>query len=465
MPTPMPRALHGASVDSRLETLLGWLRSAAQADYIGEDVSQLGHALQCATLAMRQNDPELVLAALLHDIGHLAPSDEPSMEGLGTRNHEQVGSDVLLGLGLSHRVARLVGGHVDAKRYLATTRAGYLDKLSNASRRTLALQGGPMTEDEVIAFRQSPDFDALIKLRIWDETGKDLGAEFSSLETYLPILKSHLEAQVCTDVVAPLATPLTDSQREVWARDHVLVFPAALTGPALERLREWTEDLASRPETPGRWMKYFERCEENDRQLCRVENFVPYHAGLDALLRGPEMLARVSELMNEPAVLFKEKINFKLPGGAGFAAHQDAPAFISFGQRYHITALVTVDASDRSNGGLEFGAPVPVYETLPQNADGTVADHLETAMPWRPLDLPAGSIVFFDSYIPHRSPRNESDRPRRSLYITYNRASEGDRRDDYYADKRRTFPPEVERAPGIDYAAQAGPYNLANPIR
>ncbi len=105
--------------------------------------------------------------------------------------------------------------------------------------------------------------------------------------------------------------------------------------------------------------------------------------------------ARVSELMNETAVLFKEKINFKLPGGSGFAAHQDAPAFISFGQRYHVTVLVTVDASDQSNGGLEFAAPVPVYQTLPQNADGTVADHLETAMNWRPLDLPAGSIVFF----------------------------------------------------------------------
>ena len=57
MPTPIPRALHGASVDARLETLMGWLRMAAQADYIGEDVSQLGHALQCAALATRQDDP------------------------------------------------------------------------------------------------------------------------------------------------------------------------------------------------------------------------------------------------------------------------------------------------------------------------------------------------------------------------------------------------------------------------
>jgi hypothetical protein len=74
-------------------------------------------------------------------------------------------------------------------------------------------------------------------------------------------------------------------------------------------------------------------------------------------------------------------------------------------------------------------------------------------------------LVFFDSYIPHRSATNDSLRPRRSLYVTYNRAAEGDRRDDYYADKRRSFPPEIERVAGVDYAAQAGPYNLANPIR
>ena len=86
-------------------------------------------------------------------------------------------------------------------------------------------------------------------------------------------------------------------------------------------------------------------------------------------------------------------------------------------------------------------------------------------MTWTPIDLPAGSVVMFDSYIPHRSPPNLSTRSRRSLYITYSRASEGDWRARYYADKRATFPPEIEREPGIDYLKTAGRYNLANPIR
>jgi predicted HD phosphohydrolase len=464
--THLPHTLHGASVQTRTDALLQWLRSAADADYIGEGVSQLHHALQCATLAKGQTDTELVLAALLHDIGHSGPSDETSMEGLGTYNHERVGADLLLGLGFSPRLARLVAGHVEAKRYLASTKAGYLNRLSPASARTLDLQGGPMSAEEAERFRRHPDFRALVQLRSWDEGAKDVDlTDTGGLEPFLPAIKSHLAAQDATEVLESLRKPINAAQRTAWEREHVLTLPGLFTGSALQALMRWTDDLAHRPETPGRWMKYFERAVDDDRLLCRVEDFVPFHAGFDALLRGPVLLERLGELMGEPAVLFKEKINFKLPGGSGFAAHQDAPAFGSFGQRYHITVLITLDRSDRSNGGLEFANPVPVYQTLPQNADGTVADTLTEQLNWRALDLPPGSLVFFDSYIPHRSATNDSVRPRRSLYVTYNRAAEGDRRTDYYADKRRSFPPEIERVAGVDYAAQAGPYNLANPIR
>ena len=462
---PLPQELVGADTAMRFDWLMSVLQAAASADYIGEDVSQLDHALQCATLALKQGDPELTLASLLHDLGHLVPSDEPPMESLGTRNHEYVGSDVLLGLGFSHRVARLVAGHVRAKRYLATTRLGYLEKLSTASRRTLDHQGGPMSDSELIEFERDPDRRVLVQLRGIDEGGKALGMNFKPLSAFSEMIRGHMEGQSSQRVTEALAVPLTAAQRDHWREHKALALPGVLRGEALTALQAWTEDLAGRPEQAGRWMKYFERAPGDDRLLCRVENFVPYHAGMDALLRGPEILARVSELMGEPAVIFKEKINFKLPGGAGFAAHQDAPAFDAFGQRYHITVLITVDPSDRSNGGLEFGAPTERYEVLSQNPDGTVADHVEAAMDWTPMDLPAGSIVFFDSYIPHRSPRNESDRSRRSLYITYSRASEGDCRELYYTDKRSTFPPEIERLPGIDYAKRAGRYNLANPIR
>jgi ectoine hydroxylase-related dioxygenase (phytanoyl-CoA dioxygenase family) len=73
--------------------------------------------------------------------------------------------------------------------------------------------------------------------------------------------------------------------------------------------------------------------------------------------------------------------------------------------------------------------------------------------------------VLFDSYLPHRSGPNRSHAPRRALYVTYNRASEGDRRDEYFALKRASFPPECERAPGAALSEASRIFNLGNPIR
>lgn len=262
-----------------------------------------------------------------------------------------------------------------------------------------------------------------------------------------------------------MLAPLAPEERTFWDSHHYLVRESAWREEALARLVRWTEELASWPETPGRWMKYFESTDADARQLCRVENFLHDHEGLRGIIEGEDTLALLGALMGEQAVLFKEKVNYKLPGGAGFLAHQDAPAFTSFDQRFHITMLITIDPMTVANGCLEISEAVPVYEIMPQEADGTIARAEEERRRWEPLELPAGSVVFFDSYIPHRSQPNFSDTPRRALYITYNRASEGERREDYFAQKRAVFPPECEREEGVDYAAKPGPFNLGNPIR
>lgn len=452
-----------APLAERLDAVMQTLTVAARADYIGEPVSQIEHALQAAHRAAKGGDEAFALAALLHDIGHLADPSAEDMEGLGAVAHERIGQDVLLRLGFSERVARLVGGHVDAKRYLARKPA-YQARLTSASARTLELQGGVMDDAEAAAFEVNPLHKDILRLRAIDEAAKDPDADVPGLDHWRPIIEKHLMAGEIDRVVGPLRRTLTADELAAWQKDHLLVLPAVLDGDALEALRAWTANLQARPETPGKWMKYFERGKA-ERQLCRVEDFVPYHPGFAELLCGDALIGMLSQLMGEPARLFKEKINFKLPGGSGFTAHQDAPAFDAFGQRYHITVLIAVDKSDRSNGGLEFSDPVEVGTTLPQRADGSIAAEVEATLSWRALDLPAGSVAFFDSYIPHRSPANISDSARRGLYVTYNRASEGDRRADYFADKRATFPPECERVPGVDYLKNAGRYNVGNPIR
>ena len=259
---------------------------------------------------------------------------------------------------------------------------------------------------------------------------------------------------------------LSADELAAWQREHRLVLKGACAGETLSAIRAWTDALSSWPETPGKWMAYYERHAKDDtRMLCRIENFLPYHQGYRELLRAPALMTLLSSLMGEEAVLFKEKINFKLPGAAGFAPHQDAPAFASFGHRYHITMMIAIDDARIDNGCLEFAQPSEVGEILPPAADGTIAPEVVNTLAWRPLEVDAGDVVFFDSYIPHRSPPNTSEDARRATYITYNRLAEGEVRERYFEEKRRAFPPECERVDGVDYSQAGGTFNLGNPIR
>jgi ectoine hydroxylase-related dioxygenase (phytanoyl-CoA dioxygenase family) len=139
-----------------------------------------------------------------------------------------------------------------------------------------------------------------------------------------------------------------------------------------------------------------------------------------------------------------------MPGGDGFKPHQDQQAGWSRYAELFITALVAIDDATPENGCLEIAAG--------QHRRGLLGPE------WRPLDtsdmdgftlepLPtyAGDVLFFDSYVPHGSLPNLSDQQRRVLYVTYNRLAEVDHREGYFAEKRRNFPPDVEREPGKQY--------------
>ena len=170
---------------------------AAEADYIGEPVSQRAHALQAAWLARRDGAPdETLLAALLHDVGHLAAApDAPRMGAYGARGHEVVGADWLATLGFGAAVHEPVRGHVAAKRYRVVVEPDYASRLSEASRVTLGHQGGPMSEAERRAFEASPWFEACLRLRAWDEAAKRADLEVPDFESYVPLIEAHLRAE------------------------------------------------------------------------------------------------------------------------------------------------------------------------------------------------------------------------------------------------------------------------------
>ena len=150
-------------------------------------------------------------------------------------------------------------------------------------------------------------------------------------------------------------------------------------------------------------------------------------------------------------MLFKDKINFKLPGGDGFKEHQDVQAGWDDYASLHITAMVAIDETNAENGSVEM-IPGMHKQGLLGKMWAPLTDADTANASYQPVHCQPGDAVFFDSYAPHRSLPNRTDKARRVLYITFNAASEGDHRAKYYADKRKNYPPDIERDPNRNYA-------------
>ncbi len=218
---------------------------------------------------------------------------------------------------------------------------------------------------------------------------------------------------------------------------HGWVAVEALDREQAESVAGWVDEVAALRDGSDGVMQHFEGTDAGP-MLCRSENFVPIHEGLRGLLcRGP-LVEVAGALLGEPAVLYKEKINYKLAGGAGFSPHQDAPAYPMID--VHVSAMVAVDDADEANGGLEV-VSARFDEVLPLDERGCIDASVADTLEWTPVPVRAGQTLWFHSRTPHRSGPNHSGRPRRALYPTYNAASEGDLRSAYYDAKRAAFAP------------------------
>ena len=178
------------------DRVLNLLSTAGQAEYHGEPVSQLEHALQAAHIAGEDGgDEQEIIAALLHDIGHIWPVEGRHVTSAGVVEHDEVGAQVLRELGFSDDVADIVSGHVAAKRYLVATDQDYAAKLSDVSVESLRLQGGPMSSEELQDFTRSPNWQSMVRVRTWDDRAKTPGAKVPDLETYRELITAHLSRQ------------------------------------------------------------------------------------------------------------------------------------------------------------------------------------------------------------------------------------------------------------------------------
>jgi phosphonate degradation associated HDIG domain protein len=162
-----------------------------------ENVTQRAHALQCAALAEQAGaSPALITACLLHDIGHLINPDALAAINRGEDAEHEERAARYLAPWFNDDVLQPIRWHVDAKRYLTATDGDYFAKLSQGSVRSLEVQGGPFSEEEVAEFEARPYHGDAVRLRRWDEGAKSPSARTPPIEHFRQYIEAALKPEL-----------------------------------------------------------------------------------------------------------------------------------------------------------------------------------------------------------------------------------------------------------------------------
>ena len=228
-----------------------------------------------------------------------------------------------------------------------------------------------------------------------------------------------------------------------------MLAPGAFNTGDMAQILRWTEELQALPEESGKHWVFHEKSslDPNKDLISRIEYISPFHTGFAEL--GKILKQPVAQLLGEEAVLFKEKINFKMPGGDGFKPHQDSQAGWQDYADFFISVMVCIDEATIENGCLQLVAGYQhhgLYREWEPLTDADMAGMKFVNFPTKP-----GDVVFFDCYAPHASDPNLTNSIRRLYFATYNRISEGDHLVQYYADKHKSYPPDIDRDAGKKY--------------
>jgi len=202
---------------------------------------------------------------------------------------------------------------------------------------------------------------------------------------------------------------------------------AVIRGDALRGLQEWASEVEAWPVGSHVWGHYAERTPGGDA-ICRTENVSACHGGFLDLVRGP-LAELAAGVVGEEAADFKDKLNYKRPGGAGFSPHQDLLAYP--GVEQVVSLLVAIDECTTSSGCLWLAEGV--RRLLPTDDRGVVRAEVAAGLGWQPAELSPGDAVVIDGLAPHYSEANRSTAPRRVFVASYAPARHGYGRNRYYA--------------------------------
>jgi ectoine hydroxylase-related dioxygenase (phytanoyl-CoA dioxygenase family) len=202
----------------------------------------------------------------------------------------------------------------------------------------------------------------------------------------------------------------------------------------------------------NKWMKYYDMSLKNKKKkiLTRIENFIDYQKDFKKIFSNPSFKYQLKKIAGYKVVLFKDKINFKNPGGQGFKPHQDATIWRNmYNIKSFFSFALAIDDSTVKNGCLEFSKFNK--KKLLSKPWKEIDKKVEKKLAWETVEMKAGDVVIFNDYSPHRSSDNLSNKKRRMLFFTYNSKKYGDHRQRHFDDKRKNFPPNIERKKGAKY--------------
>jgi hypothetical protein len=201
----------------------------------------------------------------------------------------------------------------------------------------------------------------------------------------------------------------------------------------VDALAAWVGEIESWPAGSHAWGHYAEATAHGP-VICRTENVSACHPGVAALSTGV-LCDLATELLGEPATDFKDKLNYKQPGGAGFLPHQDALAYP--GVERVVSLLVAVDECSEDAGCLWLASGVD--EVLPVDERGVVRDDVCAGLTWEAAELAPGDVVCIGGFAPHYSEANRSDAARRVLVSSFTTTRSGYDRATYYARRSETM--------------------------
>jgi Phytanoyl-CoA dioxygenase (PhyH) len=218
-----------------------------------------------------------------------------------------------------------------------------------------------------------------------------------------------------------------------------VLYPGLLDRTDTDALRQWALEIEAWPSGSHVWGHYAEHTTLGPR-ICRTENVSVCHGGIASLVAGP-LRARASEALGEPAVAFKDKLNYKQAGGAGYSTHQDLVAYP--GVERVVSILVAIDDCLVESGCLFLAGGV--NEVLPVDDRGVVRADAASDLDWFAAELQAGDAVRIDGLAPHYSEANKTDSSRRVFIASYAPEREGYDRERYYRERDERMKADTER--------------------